>query len=301
MSQQVATAIDVHGVLRDHKHVWFIAHSLGGILTKRMVTKWSGEGYDRYIHHIIGISLLGVPSNGSPLANLGDSAFGRLVGAWMGINARHVSDLKTPGTTNTFLQSLSNDWSNFFSGRQLDYNGFPRIYCAYETAAEYQVGNWLFNKRVEIVPEIYTKTDCDGEKTPINKTHTELPKPASSDDPIEDWLFRSARETFVRKQETGQEFNDANIPGALAELVQVINAGHRRTDRIGMPLVDELIAVTDPKIGAQLRLNGSRYVGSSWADVFERIAEDNQCVSVEISDLRRNRITVSFSGTSVAR
>jgi pimeloyl-ACP methyl ester carboxylesterase len=295
MAQQIANTLDAHSLLREHKYVWIIAHSLGGIVTKRMVTTWSSMGYHRYVNHILGISLLGVPSNGAPLANLGDSDFGKLISAWLGVKARHVSDLKTSSSTNTFLQALENDWAGFFARREQNLRGFPKVACAFETAAQYRVGFLVFGRDVEIVPEIYTETNCDGAKMPINKTHTDLPKPTGQNDPIENWLFSAVRTAFVRLEEVGQEFQDANRLGALAGLIRHINRGHNRTDSIGMPLVDERVEVVENEILAGLKLEGLRYTGASWADILERVAEDNECVEVEIRDSSRRDIRLALS------
>lgn len=298
MAQQVSDAIVSYGLVRDYNHVWFIAHSLGGILVKRTIVKWSANGYDRYLHHILGVSLLGVPSNGAPLANVGDSAFGELVAAWLGINARHVSDLKTISATNTYLGGLENDWAEFISRRNDSLRGFPKVHCAYETAAEYTVGGFWGRIRISIVPAIYAYTQCDGERKAINKPHTALPKPDDEYDPIESWLRESVRTSLLRIHEAGEAIEGANNPGVLWRKIRLINSGHQRTDRAGVPLVDQSVAVSQ---GAEtvlrgLRLRDHRYIGATWADVLQNVAEANACVVLEVRDNARRDLYLSIDG-----
>jgi len=300
MAQQVANALESHGVIREHKHVWILAHSLGGIVIKRILIKWSNAGYHRYIRHILGVSLLGVPSNGAPLANLGDTRFGKLMAKWLGFDARHISDLKTASTTNTFLRGLDNDWSELLAKRDRLYGGFPRISCGYETAAQYRIeytiwGLVIYDVNIEVVPAIYARTTCDGEAMPINKTHIALPKPINRHDPVEDWLFNAVRTAFTRKAELGQKFNNSDQRGALARLIRHINSGNDRTDSVGMPLIDEHIEVAQSDWLSGIKAKSRQYVGASWADVLEMFGEDNRCVLVDFHDLARRHINISFS------
>ena len=291
IAQQVASALESHSILRTHNHVWIIAHSLGGILVKRILIKWSTNGYRRYIDRIVGISFLGVPSNGAPLAEVSDFWFGRLLSNWLGYNARLVSDLKTASSTNTFLAALENDWANFARDRN---PRFPRISCAYETVAEYNIF-WVHP--IKIVPKIYTATACDGEAIAISKTHVALPKPSSLDDPIEDWLFNSMREAFIELDTDGEKFDRANDVGALWRLISFLQAGNRRNSGVsGIPFIDEVVNVspTDLHVLEALRLSGPRYTGAAWSDVLERVAEQNSCVIVTINDRARRKISVSL-------
>lgn len=299
MSQQVAEALTTHGLLSDHKHVWFVAHSLGGILTKRMLVKWSADGRQQLLSHVAGVTLLGVPSNGTPVANLGDSDFGKLVQAWLGFKARHISDLRTTATTNTYLQALENDWSRFFERRPVDRSGFPRISCAYETKSQYRISaGFLFSKDIEIVPEIYTKTMCDGETYPVNKTHMDLPAPTSKDDPVLTWFRGQVRQAFLGLAGAGQVFDRAGEPGALASLVTHLQRGHARLDGDGMPLIDEAVSVTGKGVAAleTLKLRGDAFAGASWADVLQAVSAQNKCVTVAIADKARRDVSIGLEG-----
>lgn len=297
MAQQVASALETHNLLRDYNHIWVVAHSLGGIVIKRVLNKWSVAGRTRYIDRIIGVSLLGVPSNGTPLANIGETDFGKIIGTWMGFNAAHINDLRTIDNMNTFLRSVENDWSNFLAGRR---SGLPRVSCAYETVAEYSFGGFLglFSTTVTIVPEIYTKTGCDGEAQPINKSHIALPKPNGHDDAIQDWLFGAVREAMIKLGSTGEGFENADRVGALWDLIQHIRRGHRRRDdRTDLPYIDQTVSVSASDIPSlkALRLKNSRYVGATWADVLERVSDDNACVVVNVKDRVRRNIVLSLN------
>lgn len=291
ITQQVATALTSHDLLRTHKYVWIIAHSLGGIITKRILIKWSTAGYQRYIDRIIGVSLLGVPSNGAPLADIGSTFSGRAIGAWLGINAKHIRDLNTIDSMNTFLRAVENDWANFLDRR---IGSIPLIACAYETVSEY----WIFGfYRVTIVPEIYTKTRCDGEAMPINKAHTALPKPSGAFDPIEDWLYDSVRKAFLYLDSNGEKFTNADRVGAFWRIISHIQTGNRYIDdATGLPYIDETVTVSEPSISKLkfLKLAGSHYRGANWADVLKAVAEENSCISVDIRDKSRRDIVISL-------
>jgi hypothetical protein len=66
-----------------------------GSVSTRVLIKWLNAGYKRYLDRVIGVSLLGVPSNGAPLADIGSTEYGQVIAAWLGFNARHVSDLRS--------------------------------------------------------------------------------------------------------------------------------------------------------------------------------------------------------------
>ena len=295
VTQQVSDAIVAKGIMRDYNHVWFIGHSMGGVIIKRMLVKWSGADRERYLRHTLGVSLLGTPSNGAPLANVASSyLFARLVRQWLGFNAGLVRDLKTIASTNTYLGALENDWASFVESRNQSHREFPKIQCGYETKAQYR----LFGFSFEIVPSIYASTQCDGERKPFNKTHFELAKPTSREDPVHGWLYESVRTSFLRMQTEGETIDDGREPGVLFRKVRLINTGNERRDAYGEPLVDESIEVDADNIAILkgLKLRRDRYFGATWADVLEAVAEDNSCIRVSVPDRKRRAIRLSTVG-----
>lgn len=295
MTSQVSDALDASNIMRNYNHVWFVSHSLGGILTKRMLVKWLSVGRDQYLRHTLGVSLLGTPSNGTPLANMGDTDLGRLFAAWLGVNARHVSDLKTTASTNTYLQALENDWANFVQYRNDRLRGLPRISCGYETKNQYSVG-FLFSFKV--VPSIYASTQCDGERKPFNKTHTELTKPLGESDPVHDWLYTTMRAAFITIRRSREEITDGTTPGALMRKVNLVNSGNKSLGRDGEPLVDEQVNVDEEDVDElrRLKLKEDRYQGGTWADLFDTVAEDNSCIKMEVHDSTRRHILLDVEG-----
>lgn len=295
MTSQVSDVLDASNIMRNYNHVWFVSHSLGGILTKRMLVKWLGTGRDHYLRHTLGVSLLGTPSNGAPLANVGDTDLGRLFAAWLGINARHVSDLKTTASTNTYLQALENDWANFVQYRNDRLRGLPRISCGYETKNQYSLSSWFGFK---VVPSIYASTQCDGERKPFNKTHAELPKPLSESDPVHDWLYFSIRAAFITSSKAREEITDGTTPGALLRKVNLVNSGNKSLGRDGEPLVDEQVNIDEEDVEKlkRLRLKEDRYQGGTWADVLDAVAEENSCIKIEIYDSTRRHISLEVEG-----
>lgn len=144
MAQQVADALRASPAITSHKYVWIVAHSLGGLTVKRVLMEWEAAGYDALLSRIVGVSFLGVPSNGSPVADqvsaIGSIPYGDFLVALFGYNSRHISDLKTTDSTNTYLSDLEDRWADFADRRGRKFKGFPRIHCAYETDAELFLG-----------------------------------------------------------------------------------------------------------------------------------------------------------------
>lgn len=302
MAQQVADQLRVSPAITDHKYVWIVAHSLGGLTVKRILLEWEAAGYDALLSRIVGVSFLGVPSNGSPIAELvsaiGSIPYGDFLVALFGYNSRHIADLKTPMSTNTYLSALETTWANFADRRARKFNGFPRIHCAYETDAELYLGRTLWGRRISvtIVPELYARTTCDGESKPINKTHRQLPKPAGSYDPSHEWLFLSMSDTFRLLQDSRYKIAGASRRGELyREISSLMDSRRYFRDQAGAPLVYESIQVSaeDMRLFQDLALRNLSYIGASWSDVFERIAEFNKCVEVNADEPARTQLILS--------
>lgn len=303
ISRQVADALRSSPAFYEHKHVWIVAHSMGGLVAKKVLTIWEAADYDNLLSRIVGVSLIGVPSNGSPLADIadeiGDSNYGGFLIGWLGYNARNISDLRTSGSTNTYLSDLESSWANFMDRRSNTTGKFPRVHCSYETDAEFAVtrGWWRRDIRVEIVPKIYTLTSCDGEAKPINKTHSMLPKPIGVPDPSHELLILNMQDTFRVLQEEGQVFEELQTPGFLfREITRLIDGKSDFRDGAGYPAVYEDFEVDGGNLNQlrSLKLKDRTYKGAAWSDVFEEISELNPCVVVGVDEPKRKTVRVGL-------
>lgn len=150
-----------------YNDIFFIAHSMGGLITKRLLVRmWVNN--DPLLKKIKGVILIATPSKGSPVANSAH-AYLSLV-----ITSRSIIDLKTI-EGNTYLQSLANDWHDTFDKNP---NAMPRVYCMYETQS---IGP------VEVVSQIYSEDHCTETPRAEQRTHLSIVKPESREDPIYLW------------------------------------------------------------------------------------------------------------------
>ena len=140
ISTQVTDRSDFKALFADHNHIFFVSHSMGGLVLKRALVQIQQRGQMRYLNRVIGTVFLGVPSEGSELANLAEKAggIGRFFLDWLGADLSQVKDLRTVASGNSFLGQLQGDWGEFVEARRN--SGFPFVVaCAYETKPEVSV------------------------------------------------------------------------------------------------------------------------------------------------------------------
>src|SRR5262249_38691967 len=146
----------------------------------------------------IGILLLGVPSQGSPVAPdpgvkrylLERVGFDRL----LNLCGRQVKDMFA-GDENTYMFDLERRWERLLNARRsASHSQAPLVYCAYETIPEpilYGMSS------LTIVRQLYTQTQCSEAQFPIPAYHTALPKPNGPYDDVHSaWLTRSLDNIF---------------------------------------------------------------------------------------------------------
>jgi pimeloyl-ACP methyl ester carboxylesterase len=142
--------------LLKYDRVYFVTHSMGGLVVKRMLNTLNDRAGIADLHRIRAVLLISTPSQGAPLAE---------IGKWLRMS--QVKDL-TPATFNTFLQTLEDDWNRMLRGRDRDHVNYPQVYCAYET---------LPTHHILIVSRVYANTRCDEDPYPMNFNHVQIVKP----------------------------------------------------------------------------------------------------------------------------
>ncbi|EDN69302.1 SesB [Beggiatoa sp. PS] len=160
-------ALEDTRIFDDYKQIFFICHSLGGLVIKSLLIELKDD-FPEYFQKIAAIFLIATPSQGSPLANWISFLPKFLVG-------RLVPDLQTI-ENNSYLQELENRWNKLLKQRK---NICPRIYCAYERKATIIL---------QVVSKVYMTTYCDKTSMPIGANHIDIVKPKSPGDPIYKWV-----------------------------------------------------------------------------------------------------------------
>lgn len=178
--EEVATRIlrqlEDRGVFRHYKEIYFITHSMGGLVAKRILVDLHRPRQEEKLRRVKAVLYISTPAQGANLAELG---------SWLSINPQ-LRDMR-PADLNSFLQSLENQWQNLMRDRGSQV--FPLSFCAYETKPTY--GN-------VVVSRVYAATICDQNPFPVDEDHGGIVKPATMDADIYAW----AR---ARIQEAGSE------------------------------------------------------------------------------------------------
>jgi len=170
------------GLLSPDKQVVIIAHSMGGLVAKEMLTqlnRLNREESDR-LDRIKGVIFLSSPAQG---AKLGEYA------SWLSLNPQFAN--MQPSDLNAFLQQLEDSWQNLLRDRdKLGIPG-PRAFCAYET---------LPTRGTIVVNRVYSASRCDANPTPFDLNHQDIARPASlAHDPYT-WVKARIRESTFGKE-----------------------------------------------------------------------------------------------------
>jgi tetratricopeptide (TPR) repeat protein/pimeloyl-ACP methyl ester carboxylesterase len=276
------------GLFRRYNHIFFITHSLGGLVTKRGINILFNRGEFGYVDKITAIVLLGVPSQGSPIADLGSSQLASFVSQIFGVggsNQKLIKDMRSSGSeTNSYLNSTENDWKRFVDQERKITTGFPKVFCGYETNS--------ISIAPLIVPKLYASTTCDGDVQPIAKDHFSLVKPDFRSDPLYIWVrseIDSAAKALKESRAVFYTIEGANGTELKAIIRMAKGSKAFQQDEAADHGFHEEVIEVDPAHDPS-----GRYVvfnqayGATWADVFERIAGIDRCVLADISKDRRS-------------
>lgn len=222
VAQAVRAQLEASPVFARYEQVIIVAHSMGGLITKEMMLSWAAgeESRGRFLNRVAAVMLLGVPSQGSPLAEReGIFAFFRdTLRLHILANAckRQINDL-FPGDANTYLVDLERRWESMVGARRLKNSLAPLRYCAYEKIAEPVVGF--------VVPLQYAFTQCDDSQFPLAVPHTQLPKPTSATDDVHHaWFYNSLSMLFTRWSFwTGTVFDFGTANATLETFAAFVN------------------------------------------------------------------------------
>jgi triacylglycerol esterase/lipase EstA (alpha/beta hydrolase family) len=306
----VARDLAASQIFRRHRHVWFVAHSMGGLVLKRVMNLWALEQKSLLIDRIAATVLLGVPSAGAPLADLAQSYGVGNVATAFGWDGALLADLTTGG--GSYLDGLETDWTALRRSRDTGLQRrFTPIYaCGFETKPEIDRGFWsivlpmFFGATSDIaviVPKLFAGSCEERRAFPVK--HTELIKPKTDGDAVYSWL----RDLIVRSivaggQEmrveitTGPPLLEAgiitsNLAGRIAFMNEELDSANY--DRAtGLPKNPERIIFADDKsaqLAQRLVLRDGNFHGSTKLAAWQRVAASNTCLVVGWPP---NRLTV---------
>src|ERR1019366_2627131 len=162
----VAAELAASPIFRRHRHVWFVTHSMGGLVLKRTLALWKLQGKTVLLDRIIGIGMLGVPSAGAPLADLAANGRLEVVANLFGWNGGLVKDLTTEAGQR-YLDSLENDWIAVKWMRDAgSIRRFTPIFdCGFETKPESRILENVFGVQYGIiVPKLFATSACDDKR-----------------------------------------------------------------------------------------------------------------------------------------
>jgi len=155
------------GLFSRYDNVIFVVHSMGGLITKRMLKTLQGEDRAAF-DKIRAVVFFATPAKGSDVASLAE---------WVTSNPQ-FRDM-APSDFSSFLQVLENDWQALLKNRSPT-SPFPRSYCAYEKLPEHGVK--------VIVPRSNAETSCDETPVAFDRDHASIVKPASETDEVHVFL-----------------------------------------------------------------------------------------------------------------
>jgi tetratricopeptide (TPR) repeat protein len=288
VAAQVFDYLKGRGLFQRYNHIFFITHSLGGLITKRGINITFNRGEFGYVDKITAVLLLGVPSQGAPIADLGSNQYAFFIARTFGVagsNQKLIKDMQSGAAeTNSYLNSTENDWKRFVEQEKKISSGFPKVFCAYETNA--------IGIAPIIVPKLYASTTCDGDIQPIAKDHFSLVKPESRADPVYIWARSRIDDAAKALKESHAVFY--TIEGANGTELKAIvrmagtSKAFQRDDATDRGVIGEKVEIDKAHDPSGRYVVFNQAYGATWADVFERIAGLDHCILTDISKDRKS-------------
>lgn len=260
-AEGLGMALKDEGVYTRFSQIIFIAHSMGGLVVRRMLVLLHNSGDDAALQRVGAVFFFATPTSGARLANLSD---------WISLNPQ-ARDLET-SDVNTFLQSLDNDWEDLLRQRSLRTLGHPQVFCAYELQRT-RVALWTYAK---VVPELYSKTTCDEVPLGFDRDHFTLVKPDDAQDDVYKWT--RVRLLGLRKRIGQVMWNGGETLGTLVDRLQ---GAYRDGQKV--PEIVRFSPHPERSI-SKLWIPPADYKSDSWGELFTTVAADHSCLAVRIVD-----------------
>jgi tetratricopeptide (TPR) repeat protein len=149
-------------VFDTYDEIYVIAHSMGGLVTKSMLTRLNRGQDVTHLRRVKGVVYLATPAQGADAARLT---------AWFSLNPQ-LGNMER-ASLNAYISSLEDQWIQLIEDRNTDRAEFPRAYCAYET---------LRTGPVFVAPKELVSSRCDGPLHPMPFNHFGMAEPTQKDD-----------------------------------------------------------------------------------------------------------------------
>lgn len=293
---QIAGVLRRSGLFERHNHVWFVTHSLGGLMIKQALLEYAALHFDLLLRRVAGVFFLAVPSQGSAFADVASGELVQLLTSLFGRNYRVIKDLR-PETAGAFLMTLERQWDDFLRSRPaLGVAAPPYTHCAYEIDRMLKVA--------QVVPRLYAQDCLDSNSLPVAGSHTGVVKPRSREssnylwvkDEIRNDAYRLRRWPSVSREPAGEP---------LGDIIRDFQMLHREPpEDSGVLRVSETITFASTAAedrAARLQLRRRNYLGPNVAAFLHDVSLHNACVTVEAgADARRVVVDVSDRLTSCA-
>jgi pimeloyl-ACP methyl ester carboxylesterase len=163
--------LEDRGVFDRYREVHFIAHSMGGLVVKRMLVRLRDRGEIRKLQRAMAVVCLSTPAQGAGVA---------AVGTWFSNNPQFVGMIEAH--LNESIQELEDSWTQLLRARDRNGEAFPQFHCAYET---------LPMHGVLVVPREMAYTRCDTDLHPMPFDHAGMVKVIGRD--TDPYLWTMAR------------------------------------------------------------------------------------------------------------
>jgi hypothetical protein len=164
--------LEDEGLFTIYNEIYFITHSMGGLVTKRMLAELNRPNQIEKLRKVKAVLYIAVPSQGTSVAKIGE-----IIGNNVQFNEMRSSKI------NSYLQILENQWQNLIRDRKDE--RFPQSYCAYELHD---------TNGVRVVDLVDASTFCDQTPFSVRADHFDIVKPENDQADIYRWARSRIKE-----------------------------------------------------------------------------------------------------------
>jgi pimeloyl-ACP methyl ester carboxylesterase len=310
----VADSLSHSQIFERHRHVWIVAHSMGGIVVKRVLTRWHNQGKDVLIGRVLGVGMLGVPAAGSPIADLVKSFGVDRIAEHFGWNGGLLNDLVT--NSGSYLDTVDGEWRDLREIRDgprgnSSHDFSTLVSCGYETKNEIErtiwtgtvawvlsAFGWTSVDNIDfVVPKLYSEnTWCDTRRA-LPFKHTDLASPLNEEAEQHSWLRALLIDSINRNRNLNYiSFGSGPAPNlitdptahSVAHIVELFNEDIIN-DTTGLPRNPERLKIPD-ELSAErakgLVLTGGQFEKSTATYAWLEARKKNNCLDIEPTDNR---------------
>ncbi|MBV8280552.1 MAG: alpha/beta hydrolase, partial [Candidatus Eremiobacteraeota bacterium] len=167
---QIATrlerSIEDQNFFSVYDEIDFITHSMGGLITKRMLILLNTPQNAEKLWRVRTVLLISVPSMGAPLAKIAHA-----------VSSNPQFRDMDPDTSEALLRQWDEDWDSLMTSRTQK-RPYPRAFVAYETKTV---------EGIEVLPDVFRQRASDQRPIAFDENHIDIVKPDSIDNEVYVW------------------------------------------------------------------------------------------------------------------